>query len=158
MATTATSSSTSANTASQRNNQNTDSAIRTRHVLGSVIRSSSVHSDLLQPPSRLSPLPSRSSPQLSNHPYSRTPGKNGSDPIGAPPPLPSCEYDYFLFCLSPKSAQYILIAFRRTYNFVRARMWLATNRDVFFFLFFYHFENSLPAQQNMDHSQNDTLL
>ncbi|KAF9340625.1 hypothetical protein BGZ91_001093 [Linnemannia elongata] len=89
MATTASSSSTPANTTSQRNNQNTDSAIRTRHVLGSVIRPSSVRSDLLPPPSRLSPLSNRSSPQPSNHPYNRPPGKNGSDPIEAPRPLPS---------------------------------------------------------------------
>ncbi|KAG9065957.1 hypothetical protein KI688_002254 [Linnemannia hyalina] len=71
MATTASSSSTPANNASQRNNQNADSAIRTRHVLGSVIRSSSAPSDLLPPLSRLSPLSNRSSPQLSNHPYNR---------------------------------------------------------------------------------------
>ncbi|KAK3820614.1 MAG: kinetochore complex Sim4 subunit Fta1-domain-containing protein [Linnemannia elongata] len=89
MATTASSSSTPANTASQRNNQNADSVIRTRHVLGSVIRSSSAHSDLLQPPSRLSPLPNRSSPQLSGHPYNRTPGKNGSEPIETPTSLQS---------------------------------------------------------------------
>ncbi|KAF9537631.1 hypothetical protein EC957_007858 [Mortierella hygrophila] len=89
MATTASSSSTPANNASQRNNQNADSAIRTRHVLGSVIRSSSAPSDLLPPPSRLSPLSNRSSPQLSNHPYNRTTGKNGPDSIEAPKPLPS---------------------------------------------------------------------
>ncbi|KAF9123203.1 hypothetical protein BGW39_009192 [Mortierella sp. 14UC] len=77
MVTTATSSTTPANAATQHlRHQNLDSIQRTRHVLGSVIRQSSTRDDPLVPPNRASPQ--------SNHQQNRT-----ARPAEPAAPLPS---------------------------------------------------------------------
>lgn len=94
----ASSSGTPANATSQQhiNPQSLDSSMRTRHVLGSIIRSSSTtRNDPSLPPNRASSQLNRASPQQSNHSHSRAQGSKGGEPTEAADPLPSCEYDQF---------------------------------------------------------------
>ncbi|KAG0282463.1 hypothetical protein BGZ96_000459 [Linnemannia gamsii] len=88
----ASSSSTPANATSQQHNnhQGVESSMRTRHVLGSVIRSSSAtRNDPFLPPNRASPQLNQTSPQQSNHSHNQAQRSKGGEPTEAADLLPS---------------------------------------------------------------------